>query len=202
MIDKNNDSPSTTNGLANDGSGVEWNLDALRLNQDFDQIVGAESVLTTIDVRKPPAQEWFRVNSDPSWQLQTVVLQVKDDGEIYLVHRDLRKDLWEEIVPVVLYTVVSRQGDYFLWPVRLPKDGRIDKFIQTDFAAAREAQAKWVRRFWVQEKKGHKIMVAKNLTDTPVWPDVPFDELLKLAFQDRYITALSDPVVKNLRGEI
>lgn len=202
MIDKNNDNPSTTNGLANDGSGVEWNLDALRLNQDFDQIVGAESVLTTIDVRKPRAQEWFRVNSDPTWQLQTVVLQVKDDGEIYLVHRDLRKDLWEEIVPVVLFTVVSRQGDPFLWPVRLPKDGRIDKFIQTDLAAAKEAQTKWARRFWVPEIKSHKILAAKNLTDNPVWPEVGFQELLKLAFQDRYITDLNHPVIKNLRGEV
>jgi hypothetical protein len=194
--------PTMRNGAVSDGSSIDWNLDALRLNQNFDEIVGAESVLTSVGVRKPRAQEWFRVNSDPSWRLQTVVLQVKEDGEIYLVAPNLRKDLWEEILPIVLYTVVTRQGEYFLWPVRLPKDGRMDKFIQTDLAAAKEAETKWVRRFWIQEKKGHKIMVAKNLADTPVWPDFAFEELLKLAFQDRYITDLSDPVIKNLRGEI
>ena len=35
----------------------------------------------------------------------------------------------------------------------------------------------------------------------PDWPDTPFKDLLRIAFRDRFITALDHPVLKRLRGE-
>jgi hypothetical protein len=203
MNAKSSGMPILTNGPASDQSVIDWDFEALRLNQSFDQIVGAQSVLTSVSVRKPGAQEWFRVHPDPSWRLQTTILQIKEEGESYLISPSLRTDLWDEILPIVLFTAVSRQGEPFLWPVRLPKvDGRIDKFIETDLTAAKVAETQWVRRYWVPEIKSHKILAAKNLSDNPVWPEVGFQELLKLAFRDRFIQDINHPVVKSLRGEM
>lgn len=201
MSDKVISNPVMPNGFASDGSGFNWDLDALRLNQSFDGIVGAESVLTNVAVRKPGGQEWFRVH--PEWRLQTTILQLKDQGESYLIAPGLRKDLWDEILPMVLFTAVSLQGEPFIWPVRLPKvEGRSDKFIQTDLAAAKLAETKWARRSWVWETKSHKVAASENISDIPVWPDIGFEELLKVAFKDRYITELNHPVIKSLRGEV
>src|SRR5436309_470619 len=111
---------------------VDWNLESLRCDQSYDQIVGAQPVLATVDVRKPGAQEWFRVHPEPAWRLQTTLLQLKEERENYLISPNLRVELWDEILPIVLYTAVSRQGETFLWPVRLPRDGRLDKFMETD----------------------------------------------------------------------
>ena len=35
----------------------DWNLDSLRLDQNFDTIIGAQQVLTVVRVRKPQNQE-------------------------------------------------------------------------------------------------------------------------------------------------
>jgi len=194
---------SAANGAAGNGEpSDEYDLESLRLKQDFDEIVGAQAVLATVAVRKPGAQEWFRVHPDSSWRLETTLLQLKEDRESYLVAPSLRAELWDEILPIILYTAVSRQGEPFLWPVRLPKsDGKTDKYMETDLAAAKVAETKWVRRYWVPEVKSHKILAAKNLLDEPAWPEVGFKELLKIAFKDRFIKDLDHPVLKKLRGE-
>jgi hypothetical protein len=193
---------SAANASAGDGKLIdEYDLEALRLHQNFDEIVGARPVLATVAVRKPGAQEWFRVHPDPSWRLQTTLLQLKEDRENYLVSPDLRAQLFDEILPIVLYTAVSRQGEPFLWPVRLPKaDGKTDRFIETDLTAAKVAETQWTRRYWVPDIKSHKILTAQNLTDEPVWPGIGFKELLKIAFKDRFIKSLDHPVLKKLRG--
>lgn len=184
-------------------SGIaDINLDSLRLDQSFDQIIGVQPVLTTVDVRKPKSQEWFRVHPDPAWRLHTAMLELKEERESYLIARNLWNDLWDEILPTVLYTAVAREGEVFLWPVRLPRDGRMDKFIETDLRAAKAAETQWVRRYWVPGIKSHKVSAANNLSENPVWPEAGFAELLETAFRDRFIRGIDHPVIKKLRGEI
>ncbi len=179
-----------------------WNLDALRLDQNFETIIGAQQVLAVVRVRKPQNQEWFRVHANEDWRLQTAVLHLKEEGEIYLVHHNLRVAIWDEIQPVMLFTAINRQGEVFVWPVRLPKgDGRTDTFMESDMFAAKEAEAKWARRQWVPENKTHRVMVASGLTDEPTWPEIAFQELIKKAFKDRYICDPDHPVLKLLRGD-
>jgi hypothetical protein len=188
--------------VAQASSTDQWDLDSLRLKQNFDQLIGAEQILTTVSARRPQGQEWFRVHPDPSWRLETTILQMQDDREAFLVAPHLRSDLWDEMSPIILYTAVSRHGTLFLWPVRLPKDGRVDRFIETDMAAAKVAETKWTRRYWVPEIKAHKILCAAKLVDEPSWPQIGFKELLKIAFKDHFIDTLDHPAVKKLRGEL
>jgi len=191
------------NSTASASSEPEWDLASVRLNQDFDAIVGAQPVIATVPIRPPHSQEWFRVHSAKEWQLQTAILQLKEDREYFLISPKLHLQLLNEIKPVVLYTAISRQGELFLWPIRLPRsDGKSDKWMESDLAAAREAQQFWTRRYWVAESKSHKILKAINLTDNPNWPTEPdFEGLVKIAFKDRYICQYDHPVLKRLRGE-
>ncbi len=183
-------------------SDEEWNFYALRLDQNFESIIGVQQVLTSVRVRKPNNQEWFRVHPSKDMRLQSTVLRLKEEGEYYLIHRDLREALWDEIQPVMIFTAINHDGAVFLWPVRLPKgDGRTDQFMASDIAIAKLAESKWTRRQWVPENKSHKVSTANGLTDFPVWPDTTFQKLIETAFQDKFIRDLDHPILRRLRGE-
>lgn len=200
-MSKNSDeSPSPHSEICS--SEEDWNLDALKLEQNFDTIIGVKPVLGAVKVRKPNNQEWFRVHPSENWRLQTAVLHLKEENEDYLVLPNLRQAVWDEIQPVMLFTAINRCGEVFIWPVRLPKgDGRTDTFMESDMVAAKEAQRKWTRRQWVPENRSHKISTANGLTDNPVWPETNFQKLIETAFQEKYIRDLDHSVLKHLRGE-
>jgi hypothetical protein len=179
-----------------------WDLSTLRLPQNFDDIIMAQPVIANVTVRKPHSQEWFRVHPREDYRLQTAIINLKSESESYLVHPTLLIPLWEEIQPVVLFFVVNRQQEFFIWPVRLPKgDVRPDNYIQTDMAAAKAAETNWTRRAWVPQTRSHKISTTKKWNENPIWPEVSFQQLIDIAFKDRRIGDLEHSVVKGLRGE-
>src|SRR3954449_2607006 len=83
------------------------NLDDLRLGQNFGEVVGVKKTITTIPVRKPSRQDFTRVHPDPDYRLETAVLEVKDEREVFLVDRVLWSELMGEISPRVLFTCVN-----------------------------------------------------------------------------------------------
>jgi hypothetical protein len=46
----------------------------------------------------------------------------------------------------------------------------------------------------------YEVSIA-DLDKPAVWPDTPFQELLRIAFKGKLIDTLSHPVLKRLRGE-
>ena len=102
-------------------SNDKFNLERLRLSQDFQNQVGVKKAILTVPVRKPDRQWFIRVHPDPEWRLETAVLELKDERETYLVDPEMWPELPGELVPKVLFTAMNRQGVVFLWPVRLPR---------------------------------------------------------------------------------
>ena len=43
---------------------------------------------------------------------------------------------------------------------------------------------------------------ARSEFGAPEWPEVTAEELIQLAFRDRYIDSLEHPAIKRLRGEL
>ena len=73
-----------------------FDLDSLRLSQDFASAVGVKPLITTVPVKKP-SKEWFvRTHPDPAYRLQTAVLELKEDRETYLVSPALWPELADE----------------------------------------------------------------------------------------------------------
>ena len=199
-MQKNNDDFP---GNQTSSSDENLNLEAIRLEQNFDTMIAAKQVISVVSARKPNGQEWFRVHPNEDWRQQTAVLHLKEEDEYYLVHHDLQVAIWDEIQPVMLFTAINRQGEVFVWPIRLPKgDGRTDQFMVSDMEAAKAAESNWTRRQWVPENKSHKITIANGLTDEPMWPEITILELTKTGFKDKYICDLDHPVLKRLRGEV
>jgi hypothetical protein len=175
----------------------------LRLSQDFESQVGVKKALITVPVRRPDRQWFVRVHPDDSWRLQTAVLEIKEDRESYLVDRALWCELPGEIVPKVLFTTISRQSVTFLWPVRLPgSDGRHDAWSRSLLEAARMAESSWIRVVANMSLGAYEVYQATGDFPEPSWPDTSFQNLLKIAFKDRYVTSMDHPVVQRLRGAI
>ena len=93
-----------------------FNLEDLRLSQDFAGLVGVKKALVTVPVRKPTRQDFVRVHSDPTWRFETALLQFKDDRETFVVAPGIQHELAGELVAMVLFTAITRQGVCFLWP--------------------------------------------------------------------------------------
>jgi hypothetical protein len=179
---------------------------ALRLSQDFTANLGVKKALITVPVDKP-GKAWFsRVHPDPAYHLETYLIELKEErGESYLVSRDLWPELAGEstLVPRVLYTAVNRQGVLFLWKVGLPgPDGKENPWHKSLHEAARMAKEGWVRVTANMGLGGYDVFQATGDLPEPQWPELPFQQILRVAFKDRYIDALDHPVLRRLRGEV
>jgi hypothetical protein len=181
-----------------------FDISRLRLSQDFVAAAGVKKVLNTIPCRKP-SKEWFvQTHPDPAYRIQTCVVELKEDSETYLVDPSLWPDLIGESTfsPRALVTSINRQGVLFLWPIRLPNaDGRLDEWSRSAMEAATFAAGKWVRVQANMSLGAYEVYEAAGQWATPDWPEMPFPQLLKVAFKDRFITTLDHPILKRLRGE-
>jgi len=175
-------------------------VDALRLSPDATALA-VRKVITRVPVRKPGNQEFFRVHSDQHYRLDTGIIDLRDDRESYLIHPQLREELADEIRAVRLYTCISRAGVVFLWAVPLPgPDGRRNGWHDSAHAAAELAMKQWTRIKADMSAGQYETSVAVAEIPNPEWPDLPFNELLRLAFKDAFIESIDHPVVQRLRG--
>jgi len=178
---------------------------ALRLDQSYADTVGVKKLLTTVPVRKPNRQDFVRVRPDASYRLTpAAVIEVKDDGEVYLVTPNIAQGLAGEFSTVTLFTTINRQGTLHLWPVKLPApDGRYLEWHRSAAEAAERAMRKWVRVTASLSLGAYEIFEALNDNiPAPVWPEESFEQIIRVAFRDRFIDSIDHPVVKRLRGQV
>jgi hypothetical protein len=199
-----------TDGLAMAGADVAkpeadpFDLDSLRLSQDFASVVGVKRLIKTIPVRKP-SKEWFvRTHPDETYWFETAVLELKEDRETYLVAQALRPELaWEPTFsPRLLVTTINRQGVLFVWPIRLPRaDGKLDNWSRSAMEAADEAKSRWVRVTANMSLGAYEVSVAADQVTEPDWPPLSMQEIIRIAFRDLMISDWSHPVLERLRGK-
>ena len=204
---------TSVNKLPNNGSGIgtgngraddPFDLEKLRLSQDFGSMIGVKKALLTVPVRKPHRQEFIRVHPSPEYRFDTAVIELKDErGETYLIDPALRDDLPGEVVPKTLLTTMNKQGVLFLWPVKLPgSDGKVDNWNQSAVQIAEMAMTKWVRVVANMSLGAYEAFIATGNLAEPEWPEQSFKALLTISFKDRFIRSLDHPILRQLRGEV
>ena len=174
----------------------------LRIDLDFAEGAGVKKLTTTIPVRRPNGQDFIRVHPQPEFRLPVAIIELRDDREVYLVLPEIVKHIPGECIRVTMYACINRQGTVFLWPVRLPgADGRQLEWHRSAAEAAEMAMKRWVRVKANMNLGAYEMYVAanENIVD-PVWPEQSFEEILRIAFRDRFIDSPEHPVVKRLRG--
>ncbi len=176
---------------------------ALRMSQDFAALANVKPILATVPVRKPNRQDFVRVHPSEDYQLTTALLELKEERETYLVAPDLRHELFGELVPVMIFTAINRQGVVFLWRCRLPDEtGRTNPWHESALEAAERAKSKWTRVQADMSLGAYRIYEAHGDLPEPEWPQESLRDLLSIAFKGRYIDDLDHAVLKRLRGEI
>jgi hypothetical protein len=178
-----------------------FDLNFLRLDQSFFEKAGVKKLLTTVPVRRPNPQDFIRVHADPGYRAALALIELRDDREVYLLTPTIASQLPGEYVMANVFTAINRQGVTFLWPVKLPPpDGRIVEWHRSAAEAAELAMQKWVRLKANMTLGAYEIFESQGVIPDPEWPTLPFNELLRIGFRDRYVDYLDHAVIKRLRG--
>jgi hypothetical protein len=194
-IDRSND-PNPNPEVAD-----PFDIAGLRLNPSFIESAGVKKVLNTVPSRRPSPQDFVRTHPGPEYRADFAVIDLKDDREDYLVRPEIVAELAGEVVYKTIFTAINRQGVVFLWPVRLPApDDRKSEWPRSAREAAEMAMTKWVRMKANMSLGAYEISIAESVMANPVWPDLSFQDLVRIAFKERLITSIDHPVVKRLRG--
>ena len=176
----------------------------LRLSQDFALGLGVKKALLTVPVRKPSKEWWFQIHPGEGYRIETCVIDLKEDREVYLVERSLWPELAGESTfsPRAIFTAMTRQNVLFLWPVRLPgPDGKLDDWNPSALEAADRASGRWVRMASNMHLGAYDVYETQATWPDPQWPTESLSALLRVAFKDRVIETPDHPVLKGLRGE-
>jgi hypothetical protein len=180
-----------------------FNLEDLRISQDFVEQAGVVKVYTAVPVGKPDPKTFIRTHPGKDYRLQVAMLVLKREGLSYIVHPAIAASLVEEVGFYTLFLGITRQADPFLLPVRLPDaDGRHPSWDHSLFVAAERAQQAWIRVVWKKSIMAYEILEARGDLPDPVWPPEPFSKLIEIGFQGRIITTSDDPALRRLRGEL
>jgi hypothetical protein len=175
----------------------------LVLNQAFQETALVKKLLLTMPVRKPSAQDFVRVRSEPEFRAVFPIVELKDEREEYIVTAGLVPELAGEFVSKTLYLAVNRQGTPFFWPVRLPSpDGKDMNWWRSSREAAELAMEKWIRIRANMNLGAYDVFVAESKIADPEWPTLGFWELIKIAFRDHLVDRVDHPVIKRLRGQV
>ena len=190
-----------TAGSSSSSNEDLFSLANLRVSGDTLNGVNVEKLLTTVPVRKPGKQSFVRVHPDEAYRLDTVLLELKDESETYLLAQQLAMELPGARV-ARLHLYVDRNMNPAFWPIPLPGvDGRENEWHRSARIAAEQAMARWVRIEADRALGGYKVFAASGEIEDPRWPNESLEGLLRVAFGvDRFIRSLEHPVAKRLRG--
>ena len=178
-----------------------FDLAKLRVSQDFLETTNVKKLLTTVPIRKP-ARAGFRAGAPVAEIPRTPgVRRAKDDREIYIVNLAAVPELQTECFIATLFTAINRTGVLFMWPVRVPAaDGRTNDWHVSAATAAQHAMTRWIRIKANMSLRAYEIFEAESAIPDPVWPELSFEAIYRIAFKDRLITSPDHPVIKRLRG--
>lgn len=208
----NNDPHATGGSSVSQNSGDElpsaktgeFNLDQFRVKDgDYAENAGGQKLLTTIPVRRPSKESWFRTHPDISFRVPARVIELKEEGEVYLVVRELWADLAGEstFTSKLLVPVLTRQKALLIWPIRLPgPDGRIDAWNSSALEAADLARTTWIRLSPNRSLGAYEVIAGPDPQAVGSWPSHNVEKLLEIAFKGKVINSLDHPVIRQLRG--
>jgi hypothetical protein len=181
-----------------------FNPAALRLDPSYAETVGVRKHLMTVPVRKPNKHEFVRVHTDLAYRLTpAAIIELKEDREVYLLAPSMAHQLPGEFSAATLFTTINRQGVLFLWPVKLPgADGKDNEWYRSSREAAEKAMTAWVRVKANQSLGAYELFQATGDLPEPEWPDLPLQEILRIAFRDQHVDRPDHPLIKRLLGEV
>ena len=191
--------------MTNETSVTEdFNLDNLRLKQDFSESLGVQRILTHVPVRKPNKTNFIRVHPDENYRMDIGIVELKETREVYLVTPDMMPEpgLYELVIPARLVTYITRQGVVALWPLKLEKDGKLNPWHESAMDAAQMAENHWVSVRADMSLGAYQVFVATAELPEPEWPEHTFSELVRIGFKGLIVDKPDHPLILQLTGAV
>lgn len=166
-----------------------------------------KKITTTIPVKKPSREMFFRTSPIKDHTIDLLLLELKEDSEIYVVNPHLQDVLMGEATVSVKTIIVTktRQSNILLWPLKSPNlNVRVDHWSSAAWQAAAKGKTNWTRLVANMSIGAYEVYTAESGSiPEPTWDDLPtMQEMLEIAFRDKFIDTYDHPVLKKLRGEI
>src|SRR2546425_9307 len=153
---------------------------------------------TTIPVRKPGSEYFFRAHPSSEYRATYPLLVDKEVGTYYLVHPEFNapEEVDRRIEDTFLITCVFTGGSVFLWPIRETSNS----WAESGRAALQEATTSWVRLHGNRVIGGYDVEYPKLEPKPAVFPTEPFTKIIERAFKSNLIESEEHPLVKRLMG--
>jgi hypothetical protein len=183
---------------------TDFDLDNLRLKQDFSETLGIRRILSLVPVRKPNRTNFFRVHPGEDYRMDVGILEMKEERETFLIPPDMMSEpgIYELVVPARLVTYITRQGVVGLWPLKLEKDGKLNPWHESALKAAQLAEEQWVSIRADMSLGAYQIFLATAELPEPEWPEHTFSELVRLGFKGLIVDKSDHPLIQQLIGAI
>lgn len=177
-------------------------IDSLRVSQDFVSDVSVKRKITVVPVQRPDNSWWVRIRQGKEYQIEVACMVDKDDQRFYLLHPSIRDQLSDEAVVVRLHVAINRQGNIFLWPLRLPKEdqqqAKMERYYQSVSEGIQLACSEWVRLKWDKSLGAYNTFRTDRKLPEPEWPTESFNELIEVGFRNMVIDSMEHPIVERL----
>ena len=169
----------------------------LRLDQSYnDAAVAVEDLILQVPIRKPAKTEFIRVH--PEYRFDTQMIDMREDGGIFLVATSLVPVLADLANPVSLRLSITRNKSLFIWPLKLQKGDRTNDWNESALAIAHEATTRWLSVH--SGKNSYNARAALGDFGEPAWPAKTWPKLFRIATANRVISTLDHPVARTLLG--
>jgi|SRR5271166_729825 len=187
--------------ISNEAAPDPFDMASLRLDQSFVETAGVKKLLTTVPIGKPSPQDFIRIHPGQEYRETFAMIELKEDREFYLLQREIARALPGEFFTATVFVCINRQGVIRLVPVRLPgPDGKKNNWHQSLMDGVQLAMLRWVRIKANMALGAYEIFEAAATIPDPTWPDLTYQELLRIGSRDRVVNSLDHLLIKRLRG--
>jgi hypothetical protein len=181
-----------------------FDLDRLRVPANYEADAAVKKLITTVPVRRPHRQEWIWVHPHEDFRGVFMTIELREEREMYVALPQIAQELPGEIQRRMIYTVQNASRVTFLWPVRVAAPGdRLDDWSTSAHEAAAKAMRERIRLVANRSLGAYETFVTESPPTgfEPKWPELSFQELIKLAFRSgRLIDSFDHPVIRQIRG--
>ncbi len=188
--------------MSKDNKAPFSNMDKFKVNNDFLNTGATEEMLSKVPISKPNKKKFVHANPEESYTVQIRCIE-DNEGQLYYVSDNIAGNIPELCATYRITHYITRQGNSFLWPVKLSTWGdKLNGWAESALKAVEEAKDNWIRICAEKELNGYKIIKPKAQLESPIWPSYSMEELLETAFEGRVIDSMDNPLIKELEGRV
>jgi hypothetical protein len=156
----------------------------------------ATAASTNVPFRKPRKDKWFRINPDPKAMGTFLIYEDSNNNKPFIVTVVAHAIMEPVSRKRIVYAAINRNGEMLLSPVGVGDDA----WWISSRSGRQSAISAWVR-LTPSRDKGEYIATAATFANSPVFPPVTLNDLLRSAFGTTgVVDDLNHPILLNMLG--